>query len=48
MSDQAIFMFAVVVFGLMVIGLVLTIMEFRSSMADLRSAAPVTPDEGSP
>jgi hypothetical protein len=43
-SDQGIFIFAVIVFGLMVIGLVLTIMEFRASVADLSSAVRVEPD----
>ena len=37
MSDQGIFIFAVVVFTLMVVGLVLTILEFRASAAEMQS-----------
>ncbi len=46
MSDQGIFVFAVIVFGLMVIGLALTVVEFRASMAQMNSATP--PDERKP
>ena len=37
MSDEGIFIFAVVVFTLMVVGLVLTILEFRASVAEMQS-----------
>ena len=47
MSDQGIFFFAVVVFTLMVIGLVLTILEFRASAAEM-NPVPAKSDQGHP
>jgi hypothetical protein len=38
-TNQGIFIFAAVVFTLMTIGLGLTILEFRASMADMRMGA---------
>jgi hypothetical protein len=48
-TNQGIFYFAMIVFTLMMIGLGLTIMEFRASMADMRAApGPTDPENAEP